>query len=65
MPFIPVVAAEQVLIADLPTLLQTALNSVQTNVQGMIGVAMPIGLGIMGTILAVRIGVRFFRGLVA
>lgn len=50
---------------DLATTLQTALQSVQTNVQSMIGVAMPIGLGIMGTIVAIRIGVRFFRGLVA
>lgn len=62
MPIIPIAAAEAV---NLSETLGTALTTVQTNVQGMIGVAMPIGLGIMGTILAVRIGVRFFRGLVA
>lgn len=52
-------------VLDLSTTLSTALDGIQSSVSGMINVAMPVGLGIMGTILAVRIGVRFFRGLVA
>lgn len=51
--------------SSLATTLGTALQVVQTSVSEMITTAMPIGLGIMGTILAVRVGVRFFRGLVA
>ena len=52
-------------VVDLSATFTTALGSVQTVVQNMINAALPIGLGIMGTILAVRVGVRFFRGLVA
>lgn len=52
-------------VVDLSATFTTALGSVQTVVQNMINAALPIGLGIMGTILAIRVGVRFFRGLVA
>lgn len=52
-------------VVDLSATFTTALGSVQTVVQNMINSALPIGLGIMGTILAIRVGVRFFRGLVA
>lgn len=36
----------------------TALTNIQTSVNGYIGQALPIGLGIMGTILAITIGVK-------
>ncbi len=62
MPFAVVATAG---VVDLTEALTTALGSVQTVVQNMIAAALPIGLGIMGTILAIRVGVRFFRGLVA
>lgn len=52
-------------VVDLSATFTTALGAVQTVVQNMINAALPIGLGIMGTILAIRVGVRFFRGLVA
>lgn len=52
-------------VVDLSATFIAALGSVQTVVQNMINAALPIGLGIMGTILAIRVGVRFFRGLVA
>ena len=52
-------------VVDLSATFTTALGSIQTVVQNMISDALPVGLGIMGTILAIRVGVRFFRGLVA
>lgn len=64
MPF-AVLADASAGVLDLSSTLSTALSGIQSSVSGMINVAMPVGLGIMGTILAVRIGVRFFRGLVA
>lgn len=36
----------------------TALSSIQTQVMGYIGQALPVGLAIMGTILAITIGVK-------
>lgn len=41
----------------------TAATTVNTNVGSMISAALPVGLGIMGTILAVRVGVRFFKSI--
>ena len=52
-------------VVDLSATFTTALGSIQTVVQNMISDALPVGLAIMGTILAIRVGVRFFRGLVA
>ena len=43
------------------TALQTAFNSVETDVLGIIEIAVPAALGIMAIILAIRIGIRFFR----
>lgn len=61
----PILAAAEAGAVDLTAVFTTALGTVQTVVQNMISAALPIGLGIMGTILAIRVGVRFFRGLVA
>ncbi len=61
----PLVVLAETGVVDLSATFTTALGSVQTVVQNMISAALPIGLGIMGTILAIRVGVRFFRGLVA
>lgn len=41
----------------------TAFTSISTDVNAMIKVALPIGLGIMGLFLAVRLGIRFFRSI--
>lgn len=41
----------------------TALNQVQVDVFDMMRVALPIGLGIMGVFLAIRLGIGFFRSI--
>lgn len=46
----------------LSTTLTTAFNSVQTGVTDIITIALPPALGIMALILALRIGIRFFKG---
>lgn len=45
------------------TAFTTAATTVSTNVSSMIAAALPVGLGIMGTILAIRVGVRFFKSI--
>lgn len=45
------------------TAFTTALNQVQTDVYDMMGFALPIGLGIMGVFLAIRLGIGFFRSI--
>lgn len=39
----------------------TALNTIESDVVSMVTVALPIGLGIMGLFLAIRLGINFFR----
>jgi hypothetical protein len=39
----------------------TALETVSSDILGMIWVVIPIALGIVGTVLAVKFGVKFFR----
>lgn len=39
----------------------TALTQVQTDAMGFIAQGLPIGLAIMGTILAITIGVKAFK----
>lgn len=41
----------------------TAFTSISTDVNSMVKVALPIGLGIMGLFLAIRLGIRFFRSI--
>lgn len=43
------------------TAFTTALTKVQTDVMGYVGAGLPVGLAIMGTILAITIGVRAFK----
>lgn len=45
----------------LKTALTTAFTSVQTDVTSMVELALPIGLGIMGLFMAIRLGIGFFR----
>lgn len=40
----------------------TAVNGVQSDVLKFIGVALPAGLAIAGTIIAIRLGWKFFKG---
>lgn len=43
------------------TAFTTALSGISADVFDMIATALPIGLGIAGVFLAVRLGVNFFR----
>ncbi|MGN0335949.1 MAG: major coat protein [Lachnospiraceae bacterium] len=43
----------------------TAFSSVQTNVMSMIEASAPYALGIIGTVLAVTIGIKVFKKLTA
>lgn len=45
------------------TAFSTALETVKTDVITMVTTALPIGLGIMGLFLAIRLGVGFFRSI--
>lgn len=45
------------------TAFSTALEAVKTDVTTMVTTALPIGLGIMGLFLAIRLGVNFFRSI--
>lgn len=48
---------------DLVTAFDTALKVVQTDAVSMMSTALPVGLGIAGIGIAVRLGMRFFRSL--
>lgn len=43
------------------TAFTNALKIVQGDVTDMISTALPVGLAIMGLVLAIRIGIRFFK----
>lgn len=47
----------------LVTAFDTALKVVQTDAVSMMSTALPVGLGIAGVGIAVRLGMRFFRSL--
>mgnify|MGYP004464564379 FL=1 len=47
----------------LVTAFDTALKVVQTDAISMMSTALPVGLGIAGIGIAVRLGMRFFRSL--
>lgn len=48
---------------DIKTMFSSALSSIQGDVNGLIGLALPVGLSIAGTFLATKLGVRFFKGI--
>lgn len=39
----------------------TAIKSIQTDTNSMITVALPVALAILGTFIAIRLGVKFFK----
>lgn len=47
------------------TAMNTAFQGVQTNVTSMIASSAPYALGIIGTVLAVTIGIKVFKKLTA
>lgn len=50
---------------SIQTAMSTAFQSVQTNVTSMISTCAPFALGIIGTVLAVTIGIKVFKKLTA
>lgn len=48
---------------SMKTAFSNAVDSIKDDVTGMITVALPAGLAIMGIRLAVRLGVSFFRSI--
>ncbi len=49
--------------AQLKTAMTTGLGNVQTAVGDYVSAALPIGLAIMGTFLAIRLAIGFFRSI--
>lgn len=45
----------------LKTAFSTAVNQITSDVSGMMAVALPAGLLIMGGFLAINLGIRFFK----
>lgn len=56
-------AASGLLTDAMKTAFETGLNSVRVDVFDMMGVALPIGIGIAGVLIAVRLGFSFFRSI--
>lgn len=50
---------------SISTAMSTAFSAVQTNVTSMITTCAPYALGIIGTVLAVTIGIKVFKKLTA
>lgn len=46
---------------ELKTALSTAFAGVKTDALDIIGTALPAGLGILSVIMAIKIGIKFFR----
>ena len=49
---------------DLQSSFSTAISSIQSDVLGYIVLALPVGLAIFGTVIAVKKGISFVRGLI-
>lgn len=54
---------KSMLTESMKTAFSTAVDSIKDDVTGMITVALPAGLAIMGVNLAVRLGIGFFRSI--
>lgn len=50
--------------SDLQSSFSTGISSIQSDILGYIGLALPIGLAIVGTIIAIKKGISFVRGLI-
>lgn len=48
---------------NLTAALSAAFTGVQTDVLGIVEMALPIGLGIVAVIMGIKIGVKFFKGI--
>lgn len=57
-------AGQAVSSSDLQSSFSTAISSIQSDILGYIGLALPIGLAIFGAIIAIKKGILFVRGLI-
>lgn len=55
--------ASGVLTDAMKTAITDALNGINTSVFEVMGIALPIGLGIAGVFMAIRLGLNFFRSI--
>lgn len=49
--------------SDTLTAFTGAFESIKIDVNSMVSAALPVGLGIMGLFLAIRLGIGFFRSI--
>lgn len=56
-------AATGMMTAAMKEALVDAFNGISADVFEIMAVALPIGLGIAGVFLAIRLGINFFRGI--
>ena len=61
---LPVLAAESAKSFNSTEAMTTAMNSASNEIMDMIAVALPIGLGLVATFLAIKKGIGFFKSLV-
>lgn len=47
----------------LTTAFQTAIGTMSTDILGMFQIALPSALGVLGAVIAIKLGVRFFRSI--
>ncbi|WP_294387811.1 hypothetical protein [uncultured Ruminococcus sp.] len=50
--------------SDLQSSFSTAISSVQSDILGYLGLALPVGLAIFGAVIATKKGISFVRGLI-
>lgn len=50
--------------SDLQSSFSAGISSIQSDILGYIGLALPIGLAIFGAIIAIKKGISFVRGLI-
>lgn len=50
--------------SDLQSSFSSSVSSIQGDVLGYIGLALPVGLAIFGAIIAIKKGISFVRGLI-
>lgn len=46
---------------NLSSAMSTAFNNISTDINGYIGSALPVALGIVGTVLAITVGIKVFK----
>ena len=59
---VPALAADAASDTDgLKSAMSTAFGQIKTDAFSMMGTALPIALGIIGAVLAVKLGIKFFK----